>query len=85
MTVPLSILDLAYIGDNETAKDTFGASLRLAQRAEEWGYKRIWYAEHHNMSSIASSATSVLISHIAAHTTKIRLAPVASCSPITHR
>ncbi|EEN88716.1 LLM class flavin-dependent oxidoreductase [Rhodococcus qingshengii] len=73
MTVPLSILDLAYIGDNETAKDTFGASLRLAQRAEEWGYKRIWYAEHHNMSSIASSATSVLISHIAAHTTKIRL------------
>lgn len=45
----------------------------MAQYAEKWGYQRIWYAEHHNMPSIASSATSVLISHIAAHTTSIRL------------
>ncbi len=73
MAVPLSILDLAHIGDNETAKNSFDASVTLAQRAEEWGYKRIWYAEHHNMGSIASSATSVLISHVAAHTSKIRL------------
>lgn len=47
--------------------------MNLAQHAEKWGYKRVWYAEHHNMKSIASSATSVLIGHIAAHTSEIRL------------
>lgn len=73
MALPLSILDLAYIGEGETAADSLRASVTLAQRAEEWGYRRIWYAEHHNMSGIASSATSVLIAHIAAHTRTIRL------------
>ncbi|SDK75287.1 LLM class flavin-dependent oxidoreductase [Nonomuraea jiangxiensis] len=73
MALPLSILDLAHIGEGETARDSLTASLTLAQRAEELGYRRIWYAEHHNMASIASSATSVLIAHIAAHTTTIRL------------
>ncbi|RCW39702.1 luciferase family oxidoreductase group 1 [Halopolyspora algeriensis] len=47
--------------------------MQLAQRAEQWGYRRIWYAEHHNMPRIASSATSVLIGHVAAHTHSIRL------------
>ncbi|PWJ02713.1 alkane 1-monooxygenase [Streptomyces sp. NWU49] len=73
MTVPLSILDLAQIGEGETATDSFQASVTMAQHAEEWGYRRIWYAEHHNMPTIASSATSVLIAHIAAHTRTIRL------------
>jgi len=73
MSVPLSILDLAHIHEGGTARDSFDASVALAQRAEEWGYRRIWYAEHHNMATIASSATSVLIAHIAAHTHKIRL------------
>ncbi|MGX4694690.1 LLM class flavin-dependent oxidoreductase [Streptomyces sp. JNUCC 63] len=73
MTVPLSILDLAQIGEGETAADSFQASVTMAQHAEEWGYRRIWYAEHHNMPTIASSATSVLIAHIAAHTRTIRL------------
>lgn len=73
MAVPLSILDLASVGEGESIRDSFDASVALAQRAEEWGYRRIWYAEHHNMPSIASSATSVLIAHIAAHTSKIRL------------
>ncbi|GAB2940626.1 LLM class flavin-dependent oxidoreductase [Nonomuraea fastidiosa] len=73
MALPLSILDLAHIGEGETAADSFAASVALAQRAEELGYKRIWYAEHHNMDSIASSATSVLIAHVAAHTRTIRL------------
>ncbi|MEU6790739.1 LLM class flavin-dependent oxidoreductase [Nonomuraea wenchangensis] len=73
MALPLSILDLAHIGDGETAADSFAASVALAQRAEELGYRRVWYAEHHNMDSIASSATSVLIAHIAAHTRTIRL------------
>jgi luciferase family oxidoreductase group 1 len=45
----------------------------MAQRAEERGYGRVWYAEHHNMSSIGSSATAVLIAHVAAHTSTIRL------------
>ncbi|MDZ7733018.1 MAG: LLM class flavin-dependent oxidoreductase [Acidimicrobiia bacterium] len=43
------------------------------RRAEAGGYRRIWYAEHHNIRSIASSATSVLIAHVAAHTERIRL------------
>ncbi|MEV0997190.1 LLM class flavin-dependent oxidoreductase [Nonomuraea sp. NPDC050202] len=73
MALPLSILDLAHIGEGETAADSFAASVALAQRAEELGYRRIWYAEHHNMDSIASSATSVLIAHVAAHTRTIRL------------
>ncbi|MEU7741219.1 LLM class flavin-dependent oxidoreductase [Nonomuraea sp. NPDC049158] len=73
MAFPLSILDLAHIGDGETAGDSFRASVTMAQRAEEWGYQRIWYAEHHNMPSIASSATSVLIAHVASQTTTIRL------------
>ncbi|MEV6233572.1 LLM class flavin-dependent oxidoreductase [Saccharopolyspora shandongensis] len=73
MAVALSILDLAHIGPGETAADSFAGSVDLAQRAESLGYRRIWYAEHHNMSSIASSATSVLIGHVAAHTKTIRL------------
>lgn len=73
MTVPLSILDLAHIGTGETARESFQASVEMAQLAEQWGYKRIWYAEHHNMPTIASSATSVLIAHVAAHTSTIRL------------
>jgi luciferase family oxidoreductase group 1 len=71
--VELSILDLAPIGRGQTAADSFAASVALAQSAEQLGYKRVWYAEHHNMASIASSATSVLIAHIGAHTETIRL------------
>lgn len=70
---PLSILDLAPIRRGETASDSFAASVVLAQQAEELGYERVWYAEHHNIAGIASSATSVLIAHIGAHTKKIRL------------
>jgi len=71
--VPISILDLAHVAKGATPRDSFDASVTLAKHAEEWGYRRIWYAEHHNMSTIASSATSVLIGHIAAHTDTIRL------------
>ena len=65
MSTALSILDLAPIGLGETAGDSFSASVALAQRAEQLGYRRLWYAEHHNIATIASSATSVLIAHIA--------------------
>ena len=72
-SVPMSILDLAFIGRGETTRDSLEGSVRLAQLAEASGYCRVWYAEHHNMSSIASSATSVLIAHVAANTQTIRL------------
>src|ERR1700729_367390 len=73
MRVPLSILDLAPIARGQTASDSFANSVALAQRAEELGYLRVWYAEHHNMASIGSSATSVLIAHVGAQTQTIRL------------
>jgi luciferase family oxidoreductase group 1 len=73
MRIPLSILDLAPIARGETAGSSIAASVALAQRAEEHGYRRVWYAEHHNMPSIASSATSVLIAHVGAQTKTIRL------------
>lgn len=73
VNVPLSILDLAPINKGQDVGEAIGASTALAQHAETFGYRRVWYAEHHNMSTIASSATSVLIAHIAANTTSIRL------------
>jgi luciferase family oxidoreductase group 1 len=72
-SVPLSILDLAAVGKEETIAESFAGSVELAQTAERSGYRRIWYAEHHNISSIASSATAVLIAHVAAQTETIRL------------
>jgi luciferase family oxidoreductase group 1 len=73
MSVGLSILDLAPIAKGQTASEGFASSVTLARTAEELGYHRIWYAEHHNMPSIGSSATSVLIAHIGARTNSIRL------------
>src|SRR3984893_8715975 len=73
MRIPLSILDLAPIRPGQSATDSFAASVALAQHAQEWGYRRVWYAEHHNTPSIASSATSVLIAHVAAQTRTIRV------------
>jgi luciferase family oxidoreductase group 1 len=73
MSLTLSILDLAPIGPGQTPRESFAASVELARAAERLGYRRVWYAEHHNMASIASSATSVLIGHVADHTTSIRL------------
>ena len=72
-SVPLSILDLAIVGKGQSVRDSLDATVAVAQRAEARGYRRVWYAEHHNMESIASSATSVLIAHVAAHTSTIRL------------
>ncbi|MEO7371624.1 MAG: LLM class flavin-dependent oxidoreductase [Ilumatobacteraceae bacterium] len=71
--VPLSILDLAIVGKGQSVRDGLEATVAVAQQAEARGYRRVWYAEHHNMASIASSATSVLIAHVAAHTSTIRL------------
>lgn len=74
MTVPpLSLLDLATIEEDGDVGSSLTHSVRIAQEAERSGYTRVWYAEHHNMRSIASSATAVLIAHIAAHTESIRV------------
>ena len=58
MSLRLSILDLAPIGPGQTTRESFAASVELARAAERLGYRRVWYAEHHNMASIASSATA---------------------------
>ena len=73
MNLVLSILDLAPIARGQAPSESLSASVELARAAERSGYLRVWYAEHHNMPRIASSATSVLIAHVAAHTSTIRL------------
>ncbi|ACU04572.1 MULTISPECIES: LLM class flavin-dependent oxidoreductase [Pedobacter] len=72
-TIPFSVLDLATVVEGKTPADTFKNSLDLARHVEAWGYNRYWLAEHHNMISVASSATSVVIGHIAAGTSTIRV------------
>ena len=59
--VPLSVLDLVPVASGSTTREALEASLRLAQVADEHGYHRYWYAEHHNSVAFASSATSLLI------------------------
>jgi luciferase family oxidoreductase group 1 len=71
--VPLSVLDLAPIVEGGDAADAFRRSLDLAQHAERWGYRRYWLAEHHGMPGIASAATAVVIGHVAAGTSTIRV------------
>src|SRR4029079_13635542 len=78
---PISILDLAAVGHGESIGDSVAGCVALARLAERTGYTRIWYAEHHNIRSIASSATAVLIAHIAAHTERIPLGSGASVTP----
>ena len=74
MALPkLSILDLASIGEGETIGQSLAGCVAVAQSAEKHGYERVWYAEHHNSEFIASSSPAVLIAHVAAHTTSIRL------------
>jgi len=70
---PFSVLDLSPILKGSTAADSFRHTLDLAQHAEAWGYHRYWLAEHHNFSGIASAATSVVIGHVAAGTSRIRV------------
>src|SRR5437899_1906097 len=68
-----SVLDLATVVAGQTPADTFKHSLALAKQAEELGYTRYWFAEHHNMMNVASSATAVLIGYIAGGTHSIRV------------
>lgn len=70
---PVSVLDLAPVLKGGSVADALHNSLDLARHAEEWGFKRYWLAEHHNMAGVASSATSLVIGYIAAGTTRIRV------------
>jgi len=70
---PLSVLDLAFVVEGATAAIALKNSLDLAQHAEQWGYRRFWLAEHHNMVGIASAATAVVIAYVAAGTKAIRV------------
>lgn len=69
----LSILDLVFVNEDQGIKEAIEASVKGAQAAEEFGYHRVWVAEHHNMPAIASAATSVVIGHLASRTKSIRL------------
>src|SRR5437870_2332152 len=71
--VPLSVLDLAPITEDGDAALALRRSLDLAQHAERLGYRRFWLAEHHGMPGIASAATAVVIGHVAAGTSTIRV------------
>jgi luciferase family oxidoreductase group 1 len=71
--IPYSLLDLAPIVAGGSAAQSLGHSLDLARHAEDWGYRRYWLAEHHNMPGIASSATAVVIGHIASGTKTLRV------------
>ena len=71
--IPFSVLDLAPIVQGGDAAGAFRSSLDLAQHAERWGYRRFWLAEHHNMTGIASAATSVVMAHVAGGTKTIRI------------
>jgi luciferase family oxidoreductase group 1 len=71
--IPFSVLDLAPIVQGGTATDALASSLALARHAERLGYRRYWVAEHHNMPGIASAATAVVIAHVGAGTSTIRI------------
>jgi luciferase family oxidoreductase group 1 len=71
--IPFSVLDLSPIVAGSTAAQSLRNTLDLARHAESWGYRRYWLAEHHSMPGIASAATSVVIGHVAAGTSTIRV------------
>ena len=69
----LSILEVAHITDKTDARGALDNARDLAAHAEQWGYRRIWVAEHHNTPAIASAATAIVIAHIAAGSKTIRV------------
>jgi luciferase family oxidoreductase group 1 len=71
--IPFSVLDLSPIIEGGDAAQSFRNMVDLARHAERWGYTRFWLAEHHGMPGIASAATAVLIGHVAANTSTIRV------------
>ncbi len=71
--IPRSVRDLCPVPQGSTPAEALRRSVELAQLAEQLGYERLWVAEHHNMPGIASSSPPVMIAHLAAHTTELRI------------
>ncbi len=71
--LPVSILDLVAISQGQTAKEAIDSMVELAQHAEQLGYSRFWLSEHHNTPTLASSATSILISKVLESTESIEV------------
>ncbi|MFJ8014515.1 LLM class flavin-dependent oxidoreductase [Streptomyces sp. NPDC096339] len=71
--VPLSVLDLVTVGAGRTAHEALRTSVAISRLAESRGYHRHWVAEHHSMPGVASSSPAVILAHLAAHTSRIRL------------
>ena len=69
----LSILDQSPVSETETAAEGFQHTIELAKKAEEWGYHRFWVAEHHGSNGVMGSSPEVLVSHLLAKTTRIRV------------
>ena len=82
---PLSVLDLVPVQQGSTPGEALRNSLALAQHAEALGFTRYWVAEHHNMTGIASAATSVVIGFLAQGTSRSASARAASCCPTIRR
>ena len=72
-SIPLSVLELATVIAGGNSRSAISNTVKVAQHAETLGFRRIWMAEHHNIQHIASSATSVLIGHVAGKTNQIRV------------
>jgi luciferase family oxidoreductase group 1 len=73
VSVKLSILDQSPVNETETATDAFQHTIELAKKADEWGYHRFWVTEHHGSSRVMGSSPEVLISHLLAKTSRIRV------------
>src|SRR5690625_2258777 len=71
--VPFSILELALVNEENDESEALQDMLQVAKKADKLGFHRFWLAEHHNMPGVASSATSILIGHVAEHTERIRV------------
>lgn len=71
--IPLNVLELVGISENQTVREAIEASLDNAELIDKLGFKRLWFAEHHNTKSLASAATSQLIAMAAARTKNIRV------------
>ncbi len=69
----LSVLDLVPVRTDQSTSDALASTVRLAQTADRLGFTRYWVAEHHNMPSVAATSPPVLIAHLGAHTSHLRL------------
>jgi luciferase family oxidoreductase group 1 len=73
MSYKLGILDQSPIFEGQSAEEALQSTIKLAEKAEEWGYSRFWVSEHHHMEQVAGSSPEVLIAHLLARTNSIQI------------